>query len=193
MKKILVVIDVQNDFVDGSLGSAEARAAIPAIVERIRDVDYDCIIATRDTHGEDYLSTKEGERLPVKHCIMGTEGHEIREEVAEAISSVCSGRNLPFRIIDKPSFGSPALVDAVRDCITPDGSAGDGTGDGLCPKVELIGFCTDICVISNALLLKAGLYETADICVNAGCCAGVTPELHREALDVMRSCQIDVI
>ena len=166
--KVLVVVDMQNDFIDGALGSSEAVAIVPYVKELISDFDGE-IIFTRDTHGEDYLSTREGRRLPVSHCIKGTEGWQIREEILP---------DTPYTVIDKPTFGSMELADRLADM------------DDL-SSVTLVGLCTDICVISNAMLIKARLPEL-DITVDARGCAGVTPESHRNALDAMRSCQIDV-
>lgn len=172
MKKYLIVVDMQNDFVDGSLGTAEARAILPAVVGRIRDAKADGyeVIATMDTHGEDYMATSEGRKLPVRHCIRGSEGWELADAVKDALGD-CA-------IVEKPTFGSVRLPELIQ----PD--------DAL--TIELIGLCTDICVVSNALLLKAHFPE-AQIAVNSACCAGVTPEKHRAALETMASCQIDVI
>lgn len=172
MKKILVVVDMQNDFVDGALGTPEAQAIVGAVAEKIRSYGQGAVYATRDTHGEDYLSTQEGKNLPVKHCIRGTQGWELNREVAQALGDA--------PIIDKPTFGSLELVDIMKK---------EREGEEL--QIELIGLCTDICVVSNALLLKAALPET-EISVDASCCAGVTPESHRAALTTMKMCQIQV-
>ena len=174
-KRFLIVVDMQNDFIDGSLGTAEARAIVPAVTERIRRAreDGETIIATLDTHGEDYLDTREGRYLPVRHCIRDTEGWRIRPEVAALLGGCVS--------LEKPTFGSVRLP----------GSSTSWRGATRI-EIELIGLCTDICVVSNALLLKAPFPE-ADIAVRASCCAGVTPEKHEAALAVMASCQIDVI
>lgn len=172
MKKILVVVDMQNDFIDGSLGTAEARAIVRPVVDKIKQYEPGNIWATRDTHGENYLDTQEGRRLPVKHCIRGTKGWEIADEVAAAMPEAA--------VIDKPSFGSVELAHrlaalAAREEI----------------ELELVGLCTDICVVSNALNLKAAMPEVP-ISVDAACCAGVRPESHRAALETMRMCQITV-
>lgn len=172
MKKILVVVDMQNDFVDGALGTPEAQAIVGAVTEKIRSYGQGAVYATRDTHGEDYLSTQEGKKLPVKHCIRGTQGWELNREVAQALGDA--------PIIDKPTFGSLELVDIMKK---------EREREEL--QIELIGLCTDICVVSNALLLKAALPET-EISVDASCCAGVTPESHRAALTTMKMCQIQV-
>ena len=174
--KVLVVVDMQNDFIDGALGTKEAEAIVPGVVEMIRGFDGK-VIATRDTHGEDYLDSEEGRHLPVPHCIKGTEGWEIRREVMEALDE-----KQGCLLIDKPSFGSVELGSYVKEL---DDEAG-------VEEITLIGVCTDICVISNALLLKANLPE-AEIRVDASCCAGVTPESHERALEAMKSCQIDIV
>ena len=174
MKKILIVIDMQKDFVDGSLGTDEAQAIVPNAFKKIQDHSGD-IIVTYDTHSEDYLSTPEGLKLPVKHCIKGSDGWKLDAHIEHALSSK------RYIAVEKPTFGSVALPDISRDmCIDEDF------------EIELIGLCTDICVISNALLLKAAFPEKK-ISVDSSCCAGVTKELHEKALAVMRSCQIDII
>ncbi len=173
MKRFLVVVDMQKDFVDGSLGSKEAVAVVPAAAEKIRSFDGD-IFVTFDTHFEDYLDTPEGKKLPVPHCIKGTPGHALDEAVAAALA------DKEWTGVEKYTFGAvnlPALI---------------ANAAGKEPfSVELIGLCTDICVISNALLLKARFPEE-QVAVDKACCAGVTPALHEAAIDVMRSCQIDV-
>lgn len=165
MKKTLIVVDMQNDFIDMALGTKEAVAIVPKVQEKIRAYaqNGDEIIYTRDTHGEDYLNTPEGRKLPVPHCLRGTKGWEIRE-----------GLYIPgCKIIDKPNFGWPHWAEEELE------------------EVELIGLCTDICVVSNALLIKAAFPDAA-VKVNARCCAGVTPESHEAALLTMQMCQIDV-
>lgn len=171
MTKVLIVVDVQNDFVDGSLGTQEACAIIPEAVKEINDPSYDQIYATLDTHYENYMDTFEGKHLPVEHCIKGTLGWELNPEVEEALE----GKNAV--IVEKPTFGSNGLVQMIT-AQHPD-------------EIVLIGLCTDICVLSNALMLRAALYET-EISVIAAACAGVTPAKHEAALEVMRSCQITV-
>ena len=169
--KILLVIDMQNDFIDGALGTKEAEAIVPKVCERIKSFDG-AVLATRDTHGEDYLATQEGKNLPIKHCLKGSPGWEIRREIAELIKT---------EPIDKPSFGSAELGDVLK--------ALDKTEK--IESVTLIGLCTDICVISNAMIVKATLPEVPVI-VDAACCAGVTPESHRIALEAMKPCQITI-
>lgn len=173
MKQILVVVDMQKDFVDGALGSKEAVAIIPAAAEKIRAFDGS-IFVTFDTHFENYLDTAEGEKLPVPHCIKGTPGWELNEEVKKALS----GKE--YIAVEKNTFGSVDLPRLI----------GNESG-GSDFSVELIGLCTDICVVSNALLIKANFPEMP-ISVDAACCAGVTPEKHAAALETMRSCQIDI-
>lgn len=169
---VLVVVDMQNDFIGGSLGSKEAAAIVPKVAERVRSFDGP-VLFTRDTHGPDYLSTQEGRKLPVLHCVAGTDGWRIAPELASLVAEPP---------VDKPAFGSLALAEKLK---AMDREQGVGS-------VTLVGLCTDICVISNAMILKAALPEVP-IFVDAACCAGVTPEAHRRALEAMRSCQIDVL
>ncbi len=178
-RHILLVIDMQKDFVDGALGTAEAVAIVPAVCERIRRARAagECVLATLDTHGENYLETREGRLLPVAHCIRGTAGWQLDAAVAEALDGAPT--------LEKPSFGSPALPEALHALC---GIGGDGAGW----TIELIGLCTDICVVSNALLLKAAFPES-EMLVDAACCAGVTPERHHAALTTMESCQIGIL
>ena len=173
MKKILVVVDMQNDFIDGSLGTPEAEAIVDRVVAKIKEYPEGCIYATRDTHQEDYLQTQEGENLPVVHCVEGTYGWEINDKVKEALGNAV--------VMNKPSFGSLQLADMM---------AMEFMGhDAAECEIELVGLCTDICVVSNALLLKASLPEVK-ISVDPACCAGVTPESHAAALKTMAMCQI---
>ena len=175
-KQFLIVIDMQNDFVDGALGSPEAVQIVPAVAEHIRRRKGEgaTVIATLDTHGPDYLSTAEGKKLPVPHCIRGTDGWALNPEVEAALEG-CER-------IEKPSFGSLRLPERVAEL----------AGDAKKLSIELLGLCTDICVVSNALLLKARFPE-ADISVVRECCAGATPELHEAALKTMQSCQIAIV
>lgn len=171
--KFLVVVDMQKDFVDGALGTKEAQAILPAAVEKIGSFDGE-IFVTLDTHGEDYLETAEGKHLPVRHCIKGTPGWALDEKIAAAL------KKKSFTPVEKKTFGSVDLPELIRK------AAGKSRFE-----IELIGLCTDICVIFNALILKAHFPE-APISVDSACCAGVTPEKHFAALETMRSCQIDV-
>ena len=169
MKKLLIVVDMQNDFVTGSLGTKEAQAIVPTVIEKIKSCKegrYD-IIYTRDTHSTNYMETQEGKKLPVEHCIRGTKGWEIIDELKVDDT----------RIFDKPTFGSTEMVNYV-------------VKQGY-DEIELIGLCTDICIVSNALLLKANLLDT-EISVDASCCAGVTPETHEAAISTMKMCQITI-
>lgn len=166
MKKTLIVVDMQNDFIDGSLGTDEARAIVGNVKKKIelyRSVG-DEVIFTRDTHDENYLNTSEGKKLPVKHCVKGTKGWQIADGL------VFDGAIF----VGKPTFGWSHWNDMSFE------------------KIEIVGLCTDICVVSNALILKAQ-FPDAEIIVDSGCCAGVTPETHRAALDTMRMCQIDIV
>lgn len=172
VRKILVVIDMQKDFIDGSLGTKEAQAIVENVVKKIGTYDTGNVYATRDTHQENYLETAEGKNLPVAHCIEGTDGWEIDEKVAAALGDAV--------IINKPTFGSIVLADLLQE---------ENDREEL--EIELIGLCTDICVVSNALLLKAAMPEVR-ISVDASCCAGVTPESHEAALTTMKMCQIAV-
>lgn len=174
MKKFLVVVDMQKDFVDGALGSREAVAIVPAAAEKIRSFDGD-IFATFDTHFENYMDTAEGRKLPVSHCIKDTEGWKLNKDIAEALN----GKK--FTHVEKYTFGSVELPELIIR---------EAAGDDF--SIELIGLCTDICVVSNALLLKASFPEAA-IAVDEKCCAGVTPEKHAAAIETMRSCQIDIL
>lgn len=173
MRKILVVVDMQNDFIDGALGTKEAQGIVKNVVEKIRSYKGCKVFATRDTHGSDYMETLEGKHLPVPHCIKGTKGWEIRAEVADALLEV------EAEVMDKESFGSNALAERLYEAVGEEES-----------EIELVGLCTDICVISNGLLIKAKLPETP-VKVDPACCAGVTKESHEAALLTMKMCQID--
>lgn len=176
-QKILIVVDMQNDFVGGVLGTDEAKKILSAVCEEIISAEKSGkkIFFTRDTHSADYLHTREGENLPVEHCIQYSEGWNLVSEIVDLVKN-------PSQIIDKETFGSRKLGEMLAE-------------ENRCmpiEEIELIGVCTDICVISNALLLKAFLPETR-ICVNSSCCAGSSPEHHDLALDAMKLCQIDII
>ena len=182
MTDLLIVVDMQRDFVSGALGSEAARAIVPGIAARIRRAAREGtrVIFTLDTHGEDYLSTREGRHLPVSHCISGTTGWTLEPDIAAACEQGMTS-------YEKPTFGS---VELMRD-VAAWALAERGSADGAGVSIELCGVCTDICVVSNALLIKAALPE-ADVAVDSALCAGVTPEKHEAALETMRSCQIDV-
>lgn len=172
MKQILIIVDMQNDFIDGALGTKEAVAIVPKVEDKIRNFDGE-VFFTRDTHENWYLETQEGKNLPVPHCIRGTEGWQIRKEL-DALRKT--------EPIDKETFGSTDLA-ADLLALHEDEEIG---------SITLVGLCTDICVISNALLLKATLPEVP-IYVDAAYCAGVTPESHENALKAMEACQIKVM
>lgn len=175
MSKMLVVVDMQNDFIDGALGTKEAAAIVPRVIEKIKNFPGQ-IFYTRDTHDEHYMDTQEGKNLPVKHCIVNTHGWELQEDI-DALA-----RERKSMIFDKPTFGSMGLAGCLN------GIAKVASID----EIELIGLCTDICVISNALLLKAVLPDTK-ISVDSSCCAGVTPKSHENALKAMAMCQVEIL
>lgn len=186
--KVMVIVDMQNDFVDGALGTKEAQRIVPNIVDKIAKCDENTLVLfTKDTHQDNYLDTQEGKMLPIPHCIENTEGWCINKEIRNAwrnndslltVNSEC-GMHVTECAIKKPTFGSLDLVELLKKY------------NYKIESIEIFGVCTDICVISNALLLKANFTEIP-ITVDASCCAGVTPEKHNHALDVMESCQINV-
>lgn len=171
MRKVLIVVDMQNDFIDGALGTKEAVAILPNVRRKIEEYQQagNKVIFTRDTHTIDYLDTQEGKNLPVIHCVKDTIGWAISPQLD-------TGNSV---IIDKPTFGSVSMMTEI-------------TNKYQDAEFELVGLCTDICVISNAIMLKAFLPE-AKISVDASACAGVTPESHQNALDAMKVCQINII
>ena len=171
MKKLLVVVDMQKDFVDGALGTKEAQVIVPNVVNKIEEAEKNGIeiIFTKDTHEENYLNTQEGKNLPIIHCVKNTDGWELIPDL--------SGYEVTHKVIEKPTFGSTHLAHYVAK--------------GNYDEVELIGLCTDICVISNAMIIKAVDTEVL-VKVDASCCAGATPESHQNALEAMRMCQIVV-
>ena len=166
--KFLIVVDMQNDFITGSLGSAHAQAIVPAVVEKVKNFDGE-IIFTRDTHTQEYLQTQEGKNLPVPHCVLGTWGWQVCDELASYAQ----------KVVDKPTFGCVQLPQVLQNYETP------------MDEIELCGLCTDICVISNAILLKSAFPETK-IIVDGTCSAGVTMESHERALEAMRAVQIQI-
>lgn len=179
MAKIMVIVDCQKDFIDGSLGTPEAQAMIPRLIEKINAEPEDTMfIFTADTHDKNYLNTPEGKKLPVEHCIKDTDGWQIDGRLAELFN------NSPF-VIEKPTFGSTALLSFLEDIYM-------NINDEDVDEIEFVGLCTDICVISNALMAKAQFYNSTIISCDASCCAGVTPANHKMALEVMKSCQITV-
>ena len=169
MRKAIVVVDMQNDFIDGALGTKEAQEMLPRMVDKLTAARAEgtALIFTMDTHGADYLETQEGKRLPVEHSIRGTAGWEIAPALQPFVRAAT--------VIEKPTFGATTLPATLADY----------------DEIELVGLCTDICVISNALLVKA-FYPEKPVSVDASCCAGVTPESHANALAAMRMCQVEV-
>lgn len=173
MKKFLIVVDMQKDFVDGALGTREAAEIVPKVVSKIQGFDGE-IFVTLDTHFENYMETAEGKKLPVPHCIRGTDGWRLDQNVAQALSE-----KKPT-VVEKRTFGSVELPKKLKE------AAGEEAF-----TAELIGLCTDICVVSNALMLKAHFPEM-EISVDSACCAGVTPQTHQAALRTMACCQISI-
>ena len=173
MRKILIFVDMQRDFIDRALGTKEAAAIVDAVKQKICAWSSDSIFVTMDTHSANYLQTQEGAFLPVEHCIRGTEGWQLSPELAPLLAGA--------RVFEKPTFGSVQMAEELKALSETEEL-----------ELELVGLCTDICVISNALLLKAFLPEVR-ITVDASCCAGVTPQKHLAALETMRSCQIAVV
>jgi nicotinamidase-related amidase len=173
MRKILVVVDMQNDFIDGALGTAEAVAIVENVKARIREYDPADVFVTMDTHAPNYLETQEGRNLPVEHCIKGTKGWQIRSDIASLLPD--------WHIYEKPTFGSVALAKDIAEIAAAEEI-----------EIEVLGLCTDICVVSNALMLKAYMPEV-QISVDPSCCAGVTPESHEAALKTMQMCQIRIM
>ncbi|WP_399326745.1 cysteine hydrolase family protein [Tissierella sp.] len=175
VSKMLIVVDMQNDFIDGALGTKEAIDIIPNVVRKIKNFQGN-IIYTRDTHKENYLSTQEGRYLPVKHCIENTHGWELHKDIQNLI------RDTKTNIYNKDTFGSKELVQELMDINKKE----------PIEEIQIIGLCTDICVISNALLIKAFLPEVK-ISVDEKCCAGVTPESHKNAINAMKMCQVVIV
>ncbi|WP_410497111.1 isochorismatase family cysteine hydrolase [Cellulosilyticum sp. ST5] len=176
MKKVLIVVDMQNDFITGSLGTKEAEVIVPRVVKKIEDYKArgEMVFFTRDTHFEDYLTTQEGNKLPVEHCIKSTWGWELAEPIEKLVEA-----HTP--VIDKLTFGSIALGEQIKVL-----------NDKEAVEIELVGLCTDICVVSNAIVLKAYCPEIP-LTVDASCCAGVTSETHTSALTTLKMCQVNVI
>lgn len=174
MQRYLIVIDMQNDFIHGSLGTKEAGAIVSKVAAKIESF-AGTVIFTKDTHDKEYLTTQEGEKLPVKHCLTGTDGWELDEEIKRL---QCQKNT---RVFEKNTFGSIALAEYLT---------AENEKEQI-KEIELVGVCTDICVISNALILKAFLPETI-ISVDSSCCAGVTKESHEQALKAMEMCQVHI-
>lgn len=178
MKKVLIVVDMQVDFINGSLGTKEAEGIVDKVVSKIKTFDGD-ILFTLDTHSDNYLESKEGKNLPIVHCIKGSDGWQLNDLVCVALlERQAHGSSVNTEVFTKPTFGSVDLAKYISD--------------NKYKYIEFVGLCTDICVISNVLLTKAYLPE-AEIVVDANCCAGVTPESHKNALNAMKMCQVEVI
>lgn len=190
--KIVIVVDMQNDFIDGTLGSPEAQAIVPVMVDRLKELDdgNTLLFFTKDTHSADYLDTQEGKNLPVTHCIEETPGWSINKQISSYVDYnsnflTYSTFNIRKSRVLKHTFGSIELADTIRELVYE-------KSDIEIDEIILMGVCTDICVISNAMLLKAYCPEVP-ITVDASCCAGVTPESHKNALAAMKMCQINII
>ena len=181
--KILCVIDTQNDFITGSLRNDDAIAVVPNIVKKIDDFDGKYIAVTQDTHAKDYLNTKEGEKLPVEHCIRNSKGWKVEPSIKKALDNA-EKRGVDIVYLEKPTFGSDDLVFYLRTrtFVYPESEL----------DVEFVGFCTDICVVSNVLMAKSELYNNAEISVDASCCAGTSVDRHNATLAVLKSCQINI-
>lgn len=179
---ILIVVDMQNDFVTGALGTPEAQAIVPKVVEKIKNWNGK-VLYTRDTHHENYLETQEGKHLPVEHCLEETWGWQLIDEVDATITDEMWESDNP--IYDKEVFGSYYMMQDLRETLL-------WYSDVEINSITLVGLCTDICVISNAIMLKNVLHEVP-IIVDASCCAGVTPESHKNALAAMKMCQIEIV
>ena len=184
MNKVLIVIDVQNDFIDGALRNEEAIKRVPNIIEEIKNTDAKYIILTRDTHYRNYLNTMEGKKLPVPHCIIDTEGWQIKSEVMEAVKN----SKILYSIYDKNTFGYDKWLSAFLD-LRHIYNLYEQSSD---LEIEVIGYCTDICVISNVLNIKS-ILPNATIEVKESCCAGITEQSHNNALEAMKMCHIEVI
>ena len=178
MKKILVVVDMQNDFITGVLGNAECQASVQKVVDVIKNNKYDNIFLTRDTHHDNYMETQEGKNLPVPHCIENTAGWEIVDAVSEAVAAC---RDADVKIINKPTFGSVELGAILREIYEKENAI-----------IDFCGVCTGICVISNVMIAKANCPE-AEIRVFQDACACITPESHRTAIEAMRLCQVSIV
>ena len=185
-KNLLLVIDTQNDFIDGVLGSEQAVDTVPNIVKKIDEFQNGVIITTQDTHYEDYINTPEGKMLPVPHCISGTEGWMINSSIQDAINSRLSIEGISSVNVKKPTFGSISLANIVDSYVR-------STEEDV--NIEICGFVSSICVLSNALLIKTMLYDLNRVTISVlkDCCAGLNDYNHEAALEVMKSCQINVI
>lgn len=202
--KFLIVVDMQNDFVTGSLGTKEAQAIVPNIIEKIEREDYDYLYFTQDAHFSraqlkpslwdwTYEESLEGQKLPIGHCLYETDGYQLIPEIKNILKELYKQEEYDYEIIQKNTFGSTSLCNQITGTVTDEYEESYMTLQlERKTEIELCGVCTDICIVSNALLLRAN-FPNSKIIVNANCCAGSTPELHEAALKVMESCQIDII
>ena len=186
MKNLLLIIDCQNDFIDGVLGSEQAVDTVPNIVKKIEAFNNGIIITTQDTHSDNYMETPEGKNLPVPHCIKGTEGWEINSDIMNTINNRLSIDGVTYVNVNKPTFGSVELANMVNMFV-------NSTDEDV--NIEICGFVSSICVISNALLIKTMLYDLNRVTISVlkDCCAGLNDYNHEAALEVMKSCQINII
>lgn len=196
--RILLIVDAQRDFIYGALPNESAQKAVPNIVKKIKEFDGDGIILTMDTHFDNYLDTPEGKKLPVKHCIYGTDGWKLNPEIEHAVEDKAAlGVNVD-RVM-KPTFGSVVGVSPMGNEVMHESMIEAimqyeiGSKEPIPMEIEICGFVSSICVVSNALILKAFTYDFAEITFDASCSAGLTPENHKAAIEVMKSCQINVI
>lgn len=187
--KILCVIDMQNDFVTGTLGNKACVDIVPKIIDKLNSFDGKYVIFTRDTHTNDYMYSKEGEKLPIPHCIFGTDGWELIPELKSWIDRNKVTNQYSVIVVNKPtfgsiqeSFGSNSLLYEIQNIVGPEGEF----------DIEFVGTCTGICVISNAIIVKSFFYDRANVSVDADCCSCVTEDSHRNALSAMQLCQIDI-
>lgn len=185
-KSILIVVDTQNDFIDGVLGSEQAVDTVPNIVKKIEEFNNGIIITTQDTHETNYMETPEGKSLPVPHCIKGSEGWEINNDIMSAINKRISIEGVSTINVQKPTFGSIELANVVNNLVR-------STDEDV--NIEICGFVSSICVISNALLIKTMLYDLNRVIISVlkDCCAGLSDYNHKAAIEVMKSCQINII
>lgn len=178
MRKFLIIIDAQIDFVNGALGTPEAEHVVKNICDKIESESWDEVYATQDTHEDNYLSTLEGRKLPIKHCIRGSAGWSLHPAISETLKTI------KYQVIQKGTFGTSKLARAIASQQT--------NRDENDFKIEIVGFCTDICVISNALILREA-FPNIQIAVDVACCAGTTLDAHKAAIEIMKSCHIDII
>ena len=181
--KVLIIVDMQKDFIDGTLGTAEAVAIVPKVIRRVKESENELILFTQDTHGFNYLATPEGKKLPTPHCIEDSIGWEIDDDILSAWRKNKHTLDTPDgapNIFKKQVFGSVRLVEYLK------------THESKITEIEILGLCTDICVVSNAIMIK-NVLPNIEISVNEACCAGVTPKSHKEALNTMRMCQINIL